>query len=64
MTKKDIKQVDQIAREYKMNREQRYGFGKFLEEEKRELSRGKQNNKGDFTYQESQQKAEEFLGKL
>lgn len=64
MTKKDIKQVNKIAKEYKMTQEQRYSFGKFLEEEKRGLSRGQQNNRGDFTYQELQQKAQEFLDNL
>ncbi len=60
--KRDIKQINAIAREFKMTREQREGFGEFLEFEKADGYRGTDNERGDFTYQELRQKAREFLG--
>ncbi|MEA5576585.1 hypothetical protein [Anabaena sp. UHCC 0451] len=59
--KDDIKQVDAIAREFRMSPELRDDFGTFLEEEKRKGYGGTGNNRGDFTYQELRQKAKEFL---
>ncbi|MBD2294564.1 hypothetical protein H6G06_14020 [Anabaena sphaerica FACHB-251] len=59
--KDDIKQVDAIAREFRMSPELRDVFGTFLEEEKRNGYGGTGNNRGDFTDQELRQKAKEFL---
>ena len=59
--KDDLKQVDSIAREFRMLPELRDDFGPFLEEEKRNGYGGTLNNRGDFTYQELRQKAKEFL---
>lgn len=62
MPKKDIIQINEIAREFKMNSFQRKEFGYFLEEEKRLGYGGTKNDRGDFTYQELREKAREFLG--
>ncbi|TAF10221.1 MAG: hypothetical protein EAZ77_03405 [Nostocales cyanobacterium] len=59
--KDDLKQVDSIAREFRMSPELRKAFGIFLEKEKRNGHGGTGNNRGDFTYQELRQKAKEFL---
>lgn len=60
--KKDIQQVEAIAREFNMTEEERRDFGDFLEEEKAIGNGGTKNERGDFTYQELRQKACEFLG--
>lgn len=60
--KKDIQQVEAIAREFNMTEEERRDFGDFLEEEKAVGNGGTKNERGDFTYQELIQKAREFLG--
>lgn len=62
MPKKDIVQLNEIAREFKMSSVQRKEFGYFLEEEKQSGYGGIKNERGDFTYQELRQKAKEFLG--
>jgi transcriptional antiterminator len=62
MPKKDIKQINEIAKEFKMNSLQRKEFGYFLEEEKQLRYGGTKNERGDFTYQELKEKAKEFLG--
>lgn len=59
--KGDLKQVDAIAKEFRMSDELRYDFGEFIEEEKRNGYGGTLNGRGDFTYQELRQKAKEFL---
>ena len=59
--KDDIKQIDAIAREFRMSPTLRKTFGLFLEEEKRNGYGGTLNNRGDFTYPELRQKAKEFL---
>ncbi|ALB42665.1 MULTISPECIES: hypothetical protein [unclassified Anabaena] len=59
--KDDIKQVNSIAREFRMSAELRNAFGIFLEEEKRNGYGGTLNDRGDFTYSELRQKAKEFL---
>jgi hypothetical protein len=59
--KDDIKQVDAIAREFRMSPTLRKTFGLFLEEEKRNGYGGTLNDRGDFTYPELRQKAKEFL---
>ena len=45
-----------------MNESERRDFGDFIEEEKAAGNVGTKNERGDFTYQELQQKACEFLG--
>lgn len=59
--KEDLKQVDDVARESKMSKEQRRDFGEFLESEKAAGNGGTANDRGDFTYQELRRKAAEFL---
>ena len=60
--KKDIQQVEAVAREFNMTEEDRRDFGEFLESEKATGNGGTKNERGDFTYQELKQKAREFLG--
>ena len=60
--KKDIQQVEAVAREFNMTEEERRDFGDFLEEEKAVGNGGAKNERGDFTYQELRQRAYEFLG--
>lgn len=59
--KKDIQQVEAVAKEFNMTQEERREFGDFLEEEKLSGNGGTQNDRGDFTYEELRQKAHEFL---
>jgi hypothetical protein len=59
--KDDLKQIDAIAREFRMSPTLRKTFGLFLEEEKRNGYGGTLNDRGDFTYPELRQKAKEFL---
>ena len=61
MPKKDLKQVDDIAQQYNMIDSQREDFGDYIEDLKREGFRGSKNKKGDFTYKELRQLAQEFL---
>jgi hypothetical protein len=58
--KRDIQQVNAIAREFGMSEVVRKAFGKFLEEEKANGDIGTLK-KGDFTWEELQEKAKEFL---
>jgi hypothetical protein len=60
--KEDIKEVERIARKHGMTEEQRRDFGDFLEECKREGDGGTKNERGDFTWDELDRKAREFLG--
>lgn len=60
----DIAQVDEVAREFDMNREQRFEFGDFLEDEKAAGNGGTKNRRGDFTMPELRDKAREFLGEV
>ncbi|CAD5926532.1 hypothetical protein PCC9214_01003 [Planktothrix tepida] len=62
--KRDLRQVDAIAKEFKMGGELRIAFGLFLEEEKKNGYGGTLNRRGDFTYEELRQKAQEFLEDL
>ncbi len=59
--KQDIQQVNAIAKEFKMSAQARKLFGKFLEEEKQNSNGGSLNARGDFTWEELRQKAQEFL---
>ncbi|GAA6614659.1 hypothetical protein [Scytonema sp. NUACC26] len=60
--KKDIQQLNAVAREFNMTEEERREFGDFLEEEKATGHGGTKNERGDFTYEELRRKAREFLG--
>lgn len=59
--KRDIQQINVIAKELGMSPSMRKAFGKFIEKEKANGDIGTLNTKGDFTWEELQQKAEEFL---
>lgn len=59
--KDDLKQVDDVAKEFRMSKEQRESFGEFLEAEKGAGNGGSANSRGDFTYRELRAKAAEFL---
>jgi hypothetical protein len=59
--KDDIKQVNDVAKIFKMTKIQRKEFGEFLETEKKRGKIGSQNDRGDFTYDELKEKAREFL---
>jgi RHS repeat-associated protein len=61
-SKSDIKQVNDIARLFRMSEEERDEFGDFLEEEKRCGRGGSKNERGDFTWKELKEKARDFLG--
>lgn len=61
MSGKDIKQINDIARKYKMTDIQRKTFGKFLEKEKAKGRGGSQNLRGDYTFAELDEKARQFL---
>ncbi len=59
--KADIKEVESIARRHGMSRKQRREFGDYIHEKKQSGEGGSKPN-GDFTYQELDQLAREFLG--
>jgi hypothetical protein len=59
--KRDLKQIDAIAKEFDMSPPVRKSFGKFIEKQKANGDIGTLNAKGDFTWEELQHKAEEFL---
>ncbi len=59
--KKDIQQLEAVAREFNMTEEERREFGDFLEDEKAVGYGGTKNERGHFSYQELRQKAREFL---
>jgi RHS repeat-associated protein len=60
--KPDIRQVNDIARRYHLDEEQRDDFGRFLEDEKACGRGGTKNKLGDFTWNELDKKIREFLG--
>jgi hypothetical protein len=59
--KRDIQQIEAIAREFGMDHQERREFGDYVEERKRSGDRGSQA-RGDFTYEELRQLAREFRG--
>jgi hypothetical protein len=59
--KRDIKDVEAIAKQFGMDEESRRDFGDFIEECKRAGDRGSKNDKGGFPWEELEQKAREFL---
>jgi len=59
--KDDIKQVNDVAKEFKMSKTQRKEFGRFLERQKERNLGGTKNERGDFNYQELQEQAKLFM---
>jgi len=59
--KKDIDQIDKVAKKFKMVDAMRKDFGDFLEACKARGERGSKNRRGDFTWAELIQKAKEYL---
>jgi hypothetical protein len=60
--KRDIRQIDSIAREFAMGPRERREFGDYIEGCKRNGETGSGKN-GDFTYQELREKVPDFRGK-
>jgi hypothetical protein len=60
--KQDIRDVDRVAGQFGMDPETRREFGDFLEQCKRSSDPGTRNDRGDYTWDELQAKAREFLG--
>ena len=59
--KRDIRQIEAVAREFGMDADERREFGDYVEECKRS-GEGGSGQGGDFTYEELRQKAREFRG--
>jgi hypothetical protein len=59
--KRDIRQIEAIAREFGMDPEERREFGDYIEDCKRRGERGSGEG-GDFTYPELRAKVSEFRG--
>jgi hypothetical protein len=60
--KADIKQIEAIARKFRMSPEQRREFGDYVEALKAAGHSGTKNDRGDFTYAELEELAREFVG--
>jgi hypothetical protein len=59
--KRDIRQIEAIAKEFDMDSDERREFGDYIEDCKRNGEKGTGKN-GDFTYQELRDKVPEFRG--
>ncbi len=59
--KRDIRQIESIAGEFRMAPEERRDFGRYIEECKAVGEKGS-GKYGDFTYEELRDKAREFRG--
>ena len=59
--KRDIRQIEAIAKEFDMDPVERREFGDFVEDCKRGGERGSGKD-GDFTYEELRKKVNEFRG--
>ncbi|MGH7224066.1 MAG: hypothetical protein ACRELF_12620 [Gemmataceae bacterium] len=59
--KRDIRQIEAIAKEFNMTSEERREFGDYIEECKRSGEVGSGQN-GDFTYAELRDRVPEFRG--
>ena len=57
--KRDIRNIEAIAKEFDMEERERRKFGDYIEKCKLEGQRGS-GNKGDFTYAELREKVLEF----
>lgn len=60
-SKRDIRQIEAVAREFGMDPEERREFGDYIEECKRQGETGSGQG-GDFTYTELRDKVSEFRG--
>jgi hypothetical protein len=60
-TKRDLDQVDDVAREYGIGDAERDKFGEYIEAAKLKGDGGSANRRGDFTYQQLRKLAEEYL---
>lgn len=58
--KGELRDVDRIAKKYGMSKQQRQEFGDYLEVCKNAVDRGTKNDRGDFTWDELEEKAQEF----
>ncbi len=59
--KQDLREVDRIAKQFGMDEDTRKEFGDYLEDCKRAGDRGSKNERGDFTWEELEAMAREFL---
>lgn len=59
--KRDIRQIEAIAREFGMDSDERREFGDYIEDCKRNGEQGSGED-GDFTYRELREKVPEFRG--
>lgn len=57
--KRDTKQIEDVARRYAIDPQE---FGEYIEDCKASGDRGTQNSRGDFTWSELCEKADEFKG--
>jgi hypothetical protein len=61
--KRDIRQIEAIAKEFDMDSEERREFGDYIEDCKRGGEKGSATD-GDFTYAELREKVPEFRGEV
>jgi RHS repeat-associated protein len=59
--KGDLQEVKNVADKFGLTRQEREAFGKFLEDLKQHGQGGSANERGDFTREELEEKAQEFL---
>jgi hypothetical protein len=50
--KRDLRDVERVAKRFGMDPDTRREFGDFLEQSKRSGDRGSRNNRGDYTWPE------------
>ncbi len=62
--KRDIRQIESIAKEFGFSDSRRFEFGDFIEKEKSSGRKGSLNDRGDFTYAELKLKAHDFLEQI
>jgi hypothetical protein len=60
--KGDLRQVDQVAREFRMSQATELAFREYIHDCKESGQRGTANDRGDFTMAELRELAREFLG--
>ena len=61
--KRDIRQIEAIAKEFDMDSEERREFGDYIEDCKRKGEKGSGSD-GDFAYGELRDKVKEFRGEV
>lgn len=59
--KSDLREVDEVADEFNMSKQERRDFGSYIEDAKAHGYRGTKNSRGDFTMNELRELAHEFL---